>query len=250
MSRSIIYLLPLSIIVSIFLLGLTGCYIDLDDDDDFDCIEGRGNFVSEIYDLSEFTRISNSLNANITITTGQSNHRVTVRGQKNVLDELEVRTRGSELILESDRCIERGELEIDISLSEIIAVYNAGSADISGTNVWESTKLTLNLSGSGSIEAIVEANEVDLSIAGSGIIDLTGSSNEGNVSIAGSGDYLAFGMEVHDYDVTISGSGNAEIFVNERLTGTISGSGRIYYRGFPNSVNVNIAGSGDVIDNN
>ena len=50
-------------------------------------------------------------------------------------------------------------------------------------------------------------------------------------------------------DITISGSGSAEVNVSEQLDIKISGSGDVYYRGNP-SINIDISGSGDVKDAN
>lgn len=228
-------------------LFISGCYIDLDDDD-HNCIDGRGSFETDVFEFSEFSRISNSLDAEVRITTGRSNHRVSITSQKNILDEIIVRTRGSELIIESDRCISRADVQIDISLTELTDLFNAGNADIQGTNIWASNELTLNLSGSGSIDAILDVVELEVSIAGSGLIDLTGTAQNAEISIAGSGDYEAFGLESENVDITIAGSGNADVYVTNELTGTISGSGQINYKGNPQSVDVTITGTGRVVN--
>lgn len=228
-------------------LFISGCYFDFDDDDD-NCVEGRGILVTDVFEFSEFSRISNSLNAQIRITTGRSNHSVTVTAQNNILDQINIRTRGSELILESDGCIHRADLQIDISLFQLTGLFNAGSADIQGTNTWQADELTINLSGSGSIDAILDVIELDASIAGSGLVDLTGSVENAEISIAGLGDYEAFGLESEDSNITISGSGNADVFVRDALTGAISGSGQINYKGNPVTVDVTITGSGRVVN--
>ncbi|MEM8565646.1 MAG: head GIN domain-containing protein [Bacteroidota bacterium] len=241
--------LLLSCFCGILLLSISGCYFDFDDDD-YDCIDGRGSFVTETYDLSEFRRISNSLNADVRITTRSTNHRVTVTGQNNVLEEVTVRIRGGELILEPDKCLENTNLQVDISLAELTGLFNAGSADIKGTNIWETDELVVNLSGSGTIDAILAVSLVNASIAGSGLIDFTGSTEKAEVSILGSGDYMAFGLETGDTNITISGSGKANIYVSDELSGAISGSGSINYKGTPSNIDVNITGSGRVVDSN
>ncbi len=238
----------LSVTFTLALVSLSGCYISLDDDD-FHCVRGRGALKTETYNLSEFSSISNSISAAIFITTGSANHRVVVSARGNVLDDLNVRTRGGELIIGSDRCVENGDVEIDIFMAELEGLFNSGSASISGTNTWETNHLVLNLSGSGKIDAQLDVNSADASIAGSGDLELSGTVREVDLSIAGSGNMEAFGLETATCDINIAGSGNAEIFASEELTGTISGSGTIRYKGSP-SVKVNITGSGRVVDNN
>ena len=50
-------------------------------------------------------------------------------------------------------------------------------------------------------------------------------------------------------DVTISGSGDAEVTVSDDLDVKITGSGDVYYKGNPD-LDVNITGSGEVINAN
>ncbi|TRX56103.1 DUF2807 domain-containing protein [Fulvivirga sp. M361] len=230
----------------LFLLGTSSCYIDLDDDGHNNCIDGRGSVKTDNYNFGEFTKVSNSIDADINITTGVSNHRLTVQGRRNVLDHVSIYTRGGELIIESSRCINDGDITVDLSLFELRGLFNSGSADIKGTNTWETNELIINLSGSGSIDAILDVQRLDHSISGSGDVTLSGEADNVDISIAGSGDYRAFGLIVNDYEVTIAGSGDTDIFVSDDLRGSISGSGRIKYKGTPSLIDVKVVGSGKV----
>ena len=49
--------------------------------------------------------------------------------------------------------------------------------------------------------------------------------------------------------ISISGSGNCEVLVEEILDVSISGSGNVYYKGNP-QINVNISGSGGLFNSN
>ena len=232
------------------LVTLSGCYIALDDDGSFHCVNGRGALRTETYNLAEFAKISNSVDATLRITTGSTNHRVSVSARGNTLDEISVRNQGGELVIDTDRCIDDGDIEINIFLQELNDLFSAGSGDIFASNTWVTDDMTLNLSGSGNIEALMEANTIDAFITGSGNITLSGSTQEAQLSIAGSGNMKAFGLEADRCNVNIAGSGNAELFVNDELKGSISGSGRVLYKNDPSLVDITITGSGRVIDAN
>ena len=235
----------------LLLFSTSACYIDLDDDDGDDyCIDGKGAIETETYQFEAFTEITNTIDADIYVTTGSSNHRVSIDGKHNVVDHIDVYTRGNELVITSSRCYDDGDVVIDIALFELQALFNTGSGDLFGTNTWETDDITLNLSGSGRIDAILDVERLNQSIAGSGRTTLSGIANEADVSISGSGDLHAFGLIVSDYEVLIAGSGNADHFVLDHLSGAISGSGNIKYKGTPAVIDVEVIGSGRIIEAN
>lgn len=232
------------------LVTLSGCYITLDDDDNFYCVNGRGAMRTETYDLTEFTKISNSVDATLRITTGSDNHRVSVSARGNTLDEVKVRTRDGELILDTDRCIDDADVQVDIFLQELNDLFSAGSGDIIASNTWITNEMTVNLSGSGNIEGLLEVNTLEAFISGSGNMTLSGSSGEAQLSIAGAGNLRAFGLAMDRCNVTIAGSGNMEVLVHDELKGSISGSGRVLYKSDPGVIEVRITGSGRLVDAN
>jgi hypothetical protein len=77
-------------------------------------------------------------------------------------------------------------------------------------------------------------------------VEVDGAANSANLDITGSGTYEGFGIETVSTYVNISGSGDAEVLVNQYLDVKITGSGNVYYRGTP-SLETDITGSGQVI---
>ena len=126
-------------------------------------------------------------------------------------------------------------------------VETSGSGDIvmaGGTLTGDS--FDVRVSGSGDIALALEADNVSLSIGGSGTIKAAGKANRADVSVEGSGDVDASSLEAGDADVEIDGSGDVNVTVNGALTGSINGSGDLFYGGGPSSVKVHVSGSGDV----
>ena len=61
----------------------------------------------------------------------------------------------------------------------------------------------------------------------------------------------SFDLKSVNHNIDISGSGNAEVFVDGgSLDANISGSGKVYYKGAPSSFNTDITGSGKIVDAN
>jgi len=143
-----------------------------------------------------------------------------------------------------------------------LSLVLSGSGRISMRGAAENFRLTL--SGSGRLEAfdlIAAAAEITISgsgrsettimdqlnatITGSGRIAAQGSAQEARLHIAGSGQVEAFDLTAETANVTVSGSGRAELTVTEELDATVSGSGRITYDGRPR-VNQRVSGSGRI----
>ena len=74
-----------------------------------------------------------------------------------------------------------------------------------------------------------------------------GSADNFQVNIYASGSVKSFGFAAQQTVVNIEGSGNAEVTVLQNLNATIKGSGNVYYKGNPASINSKITGSGQVI---
>jgi Ca2+-binding RTX toxin-like protein len=85
--------------------------------------------------------------------------------------------------------------------------------------------------------------------SGTGSVTLLGKANSLTLVNEGSGDLKAFEFEVLEADLTLIGSGNAELHCTESMKVLIEGSGNVYYRGNP-TMEASIEGSGKVVDAN
>jgi hypothetical protein len=235
----------------LFLLGaltLTGCWID-DDTDVFGCVNGAGPIVSETLTLPDFDAIVINMAADVFLTQGDEQS-VTVEAKANIIDEIERRVSGGVWEIETDRCVrDADQVTIFITIPNLRMVRVAGSGDVVGETHFTVGDIKLEISGSGDIDLGLTADDVEAKISGSGNIMLDGQADELDITISGSGEVRAFDLPVRECAVVISGSGDAEVTVDELLTIRISGSGDVFYRGNP-TLDISISGSGDVIDDN
>ncbi|WP_267548911.1 GIN domain-containing protein [Rhizobium rhizogenes] len=147
-----------------------------------------------------------------------------VTGDPALLDH--VRIAGGRLSLDCDPGW--GEARVDVSLSgPVISNWKLlGSGDLTLSQI-NQPQLRVSIKGSGSVAASGVADTVGLDISGSGaarLQELTAKSVQ--VDIRGSGDAQMTAQA--DADVSISGSGNVELFGHPVLRRSqIRGSGRI-----------------------
>lgn len=242
------------ILVALFsaamLLFVPGCIFDLDDDDDiFGCVRGDGPVVSEEITLRNFDGIDLRISADVYVRQG-AEQEVIIEGQRNVIDEIERDVDNGVWKIETDRCIrDHDDLRIYITVPDLTLLRISGSGDIITENTFVVGDIELSISGSGTIDAALDADDINAKISGSGDIILEGAGDALVLNISGSGDFRAFNLDLNSANVTISGSGDVAVRVANELDVRISGSGDVSYKGNP-QIDANISGSGRVINAN
>jgi hypothetical protein len=103
------------------------------------------------------------------------------------------------------------------------------------------------MSGSGSMELNILCQDLRATISGSGDALLKGVAKDSEIMISGSGAMHGYDLMTERSDVTISGSGIAQVNAVDELNALISGSGSVYYKGYPRNVSQMVSGSGKVI---
>jgi hypothetical protein len=93
---------------------------------------------------------------------------------------------------------------------------------------------------------LVDVEELKTVISGSGNTNLKGTAKVHNTIVSGSASVKAFELSTERTDITISGSGRAEVDASQELDVTITGSGVVYYTGDA-SVSQTVSGSGRVV---
>ncbi|MEM8899575.1 MAG: head GIN domain-containing protein [Bacteroidota bacterium] len=244
---------------------LPSCFIDLDNEI---CERGEGPTIVEEIFVPSFDGIDLQTDARVTIRRGESQS-VEVRGQQNIIDLLDRDVSQGIWDIRMFECTRNADqLEISITVPEMIFVGLSGSGSIFSESVFEGSRTDIILSGSGRIDFATISNEIDVrvngsgdlvldidgntmntDISGSGLVSVQGEVNEQELRISGSGDYRAFELLSRDGDIRIQGSGSARVSVSETLRANISGSGDIRYRGTP-TLDVSVSGSGRIIDAN
>jgi len=175
-------------------------------------ITGHGDIVSQTVTVPPFHSIKNIGIADIYISKGDIQE-VTIYAQQNIIDVITYEVLDGELVLsvEKDISIESAEgISIDIITPEIRKVSSLGTS-------------YMKLSGYGQ---------------GKLYIDNTGT-----------GSINAFGLEVDTCYVTLTGTGSCKVNVNELLNAVITGTGSVYYRGYPEIVS-HITGLGRLVNSN
>ena len=174
-------------------------------------LEGEGAITTTTLQVDEFTGIDLEGVDNVYITYG-AEQQVTVTGHPNIISRIRTDV---------------------FNNTWYIALENGNYGDYELTY-----HLTLPR-----IEKVVSN--------GTGNVEITDfiSQDELSVRLVGTGNFLGFPLAVKNCSIDISGSGNCEVTVENRLDVNIDGSGRVYYQGSP-IVHEDISGTGSVTHRN
>ncbi|MBK9292111.1 MAG: DUF2807 domain-containing protein [Bacteroidetes bacterium] len=227
------------LLASLFLLQ--GCYYD------GVCIQGNGMPRTELRSVQPFTGVVSNGSFEVYVHPSQR-HEVEIDAESNLLPYIRTTVSGGRLFIET-----KGSHCINPGMSMIVHVYvpYVESFTLNGSGLIKVDNLmldnlSLQLNGSGTIEADADVKSLDARISGSGTIWLTGLADYSDIRISGSGNVEAYGFVQKECYASISGSGNMYVRVAQLLDVSISGSGNVYYRGNP-AVRQQITGSGRVI---
>lgn len=132
-----------------------------------------------------------------------------------------------------------------VTLPRLEAVSLAGSGDMRVDRI-SGERFEGSVAGPGELAiGAMEVERADFTIAGPGNLVAAGTAGETHVSIAGSGEVRASGLRSRTASVSMAGSGDAALTVDEDARVSIMGSGDVDIAG-PARCTVSRMGSGDV----
>ena len=211
-------------------------------------VEGDGDITTESRNESGFRNVSSSGPMDIELTQGSSTA-VNIEADKNLQPYILTRTSGNTLEVEVKngynlRSSHRLVVHVTAPVYEEISLGGSGNI-IGRSELANPDKMSFHLSGSGNVKARVNTRSLESKTSGSGDVALSGFADNYSGSVAGSGNINCFGLVSDNVNITINGSGNAEVFANKKLSLQVNGSGDIRYKGNA-SVEQHVNGSGGV----
>ena len=124
------------------------------------------------------------------------------------------------------------QLKIIVSNPHLSRVTINGSGDVLLKGNVHSKELALNINGSSDINAnALSCEQLEVTINGSGEANLAGKADNAMLIINGSGDIDAENLLCKKAKAYITGSGDIDCYATETLDAKVTGSGEISYRG-------------------
>jgi len=133
-----------------------------------------------------------------------------------------------------------------ITAQQLNAFTASGSTNAVFEDAVSTNSLNLRTRGSASIQGKVAVKFLEGRVSGSGQITVSGSAEKAAVKVSGSGHFTGKQLVTGVSSVKVSGSGQADVFANDKVDATVHGSGVISYTGQPKSVSRSTSGSGEI----
>lgn len=210
-------------------------------------INGNGRVTSENRNVSPAEKITSLGDMDVFITTGDPG--VKVEAEDNILPYIITESDGSRLTIRTKNNVNlytTSSIKVYVSTPHIASLEAAGSGNITCNNKFSSNNdMTFKIAGSGDITVDVNAPAIHTQIAGSGDMHAKGETRNLDIQIAGSGSFDGPELKAENAEVSIAGSGDANLYADANLKGSVIGSGNIKYSGNA-TVDKHIVGSGSV----
>jgi Putative auto-transporter adhesin, head GIN domain len=211
-------------------------------------INGSGNIKSEHRTVNQFEGVRTSGSIDVEIKNGESSG-VEVEADDNILPFIvtDVKNGLLEVYYKSGNFFNNVHAKVYVTAASLKKLYSSGSADIiAKEGIKNDDKIDIRVSGSGNINAQVNAPTIQAAVSGSGNLVLQGHTKIFDCTVSGSGDAKCGDLLSENTTIHVSGSGNAHVYASVSLKASAGGSGEIRYRGSPPDPEIHSSGSGSV----
>ncbi len=212
-------------------------------------ISGNGPTITRTYSQSGFNAVNSGIDGDVYYTQ-DSVYKVEIHAQSNILDQIETKVVDGELQIQFEKfkhIWRHDRITVYVSSPDVEALGVNGSGNIYALNDVHSNSMRLKVNGSGNITLTKYTGlAFSANISGSGDVTVNGGEvKTEDLHISGSGTISMPGLIADDVTTNTSGSGDMTVHANKTLNVRISGSGNVYYTGYP-AVYTSISGSGKV----
>ncbi|GHT02700.1 DUF2807 domain-containing protein [Bacteroidia bacterium] len=213
-------------------------------------VKGNYQIVTEKIAISDYDEILLDLPATVIYRQiSQEEPFLQVTVDDNILPSLEIGVQGRQLVItqKNDSNLHPSRLVIYTNSKHLSKVNVKGSGDVLLEKAVNAGDMEISVTGSGNVKTdSLYCETIRVLVAGSGDVEMKGAANRADFKVTGSGAISAFDYLVQQLDCQVAGSGDIRASVYKKLNATVSGSGDIQYKGDPESVNTQVAGSGDI----
>jgi len=145
----------------------------------------------------------------------------------------------------------RKDLKAVIEIPYIEYIKASGACDISFNGKFEGKICNVDMDNASDVKHFeYYGDTISLNIDDASGCSMQGEANHVKISGKGASDTHMFNLTTETLDINLSGSSDAEVTVNKRITGKISGSATLKYRGNADCLELKKSGSADIIKKN
>lgn len=240
------------LLACVLILSTTSCFKEIYEyNNGGPTIVGNKENTTEVREIpGNFDKIAKAGFMDLIISEGNTDGKIELNGESNLLEYIETRVEGSTLHIHTKKNTSiraHKKIFLKVNVSNLSELSTAGSGNISTEGKLVSKQFKISQAGSSDLKLDLETEKLYIKMAGSGDIRLAGKTDNLKVSKSGSGDLYAYDFMVKNAEINSTGSGDAELNIENTLDISKTGSGDISYKGKP-KVKAKSTGSGDIIE--
>jgi len=210
-------------LATLFLVALSSCTKE---------IIGSQKILTEERTVTDFEQIQVEGPVEVQVLFGES-PKITVQADDNVMEHLNTTVNGSTLLVDFDLkkdVYENITLKVQIEMPNLRSVSHAAVGNLK-------------------IIGFEDLTEVAITQSGIGNITMEGSSQKLLLDKSGVGKFQGFNFITENSEVQQDGIGDIHLSVNAMLTGKLTGTGDIQFKGSP-TIDLPVTGFGKIVDAN
>jgi hypothetical protein len=188
--------------------------------------QGSGTAATQVRQLPPFSAVELTGSNVVTVDVG-GRQSVVVHADSNLLDNITTSVTNGRLLVGN-----RGSFATKSPTSVAVTVPTLSAVTLSGSGVV-------------AVETI-RGQSLTLALPGSGVLRAGGSVGRLDVTLAGSGDAQLGDLAAQQVHAVVSGSGRIVVNPTSALDASVSGSGVIVYLGSPTHLTTSVTGSGAI----
>lgn len=233
-------------------------------------IYGNGIIETRAFDLEEFHTLRHR--ATFPVILVQGPREVVLEGDSNILPWVDLWVFNEELIigfkqganlkdfnmvlkvslphLQELEMSSTGSMIIKSSFDlENLRISTTGTGDLSSEGLLTGSNLDLYKAGTGEIDLWIDMDELHLQGEGTGSILMKGIAESSFLELRETVGFKGFELDAPQMKILHRSTGRVEVYVREYLEATLSSTGDIFYKGFP-ELEISRKGTGEVVDFN
>lgn len=211
-------------------------------------VRGNGKIISEQRSVNSARKIRLAGSYDVELMQGPVTS-VKIETDENLLPYIVTAEEDGSLVIRSkdhENLDPTRHIRVYITTDQLESINLVGSGNIIGKSKFiGENELNMRITGSGDINIEVNTPKVTSEIAGSGNIIISGETKDEKINIEGHGNYKAENLKAENAEVHIAGSGDVNVFAENKLVIHIAGSGNVFYKGNA-KVEQHVAGSGTI----
>ncbi len=200
-----------------------------------EAIDGNGNLIKQERNVSDFDKLEMSGAFDVIVKQGDK-ERLVIEADENIMSYIETKVENGTLSVDMKNEFHYNHSKtpkIYLFVKSLISVESSGENKIYSSGTITANDFKIDVSGVGKIDMTIETGNLHVESSGVSDIELKGKAESVKIEISGAGDVKALEFVVNNCNIEISGTGNASVNVSDKLDVSISGIGKVSYKGSP-----------------